>query len=400
MLIVVAFLFAKLIKFCGNNERYLYNSCYFEKIMYICKNIIEFLKMIRDKQLDNYRALVMIHMVCVIHVIYWLGNFFPMQSLTLFAMSSVFFISGAAMKYSHPKSNASLLLNRFKRVLLPYYIYACLCVCILICVCVIPKLSVFTKFSILHYSIKDFLEILFVQGIPGIKMVYHIWFIIPYLIITCSFNYQKQIINKYSWKYVLINILVIAALYFLKVYDVDYKSFTYIQSVFYDTSLNVLAYNVFFVIGYLYYKKITTHKLFTICLVSFLLFLFFTGFSLPDLQIHKNPPDIIFVLYNIGIICLLGILFSKITIPDNHLLKWWNNNGYTIYLYQNLVFVIYQRFFFYHLCSYVYNVYVRIIVSFFMLFVGTMIISIFSVTIEKYIFKIFYSKNNNIHVQD
>lgn len=47
--------------------------------------------MIRDKQLDNYRALVMIHMVCVIHVIYWLGIFFPMQSFTLFAMSSVFF---------------------------------------------------------------------------------------------------------------------------------------------------------------------------------------------------------------------------------------------------------------------------------------------------------------------
>ena len=47
--------------------------------------------MIRDKQLDNYRALVMIHMVCVIHVIYWLGIFFPMQSFTLFAMSSVLF---------------------------------------------------------------------------------------------------------------------------------------------------------------------------------------------------------------------------------------------------------------------------------------------------------------------
>lgn len=48
--------------------------------------------MIRDKQLDNYRALVMIHMVCVIHVIYWLGIFFPMQSFTLFAMSSVLLI--------------------------------------------------------------------------------------------------------------------------------------------------------------------------------------------------------------------------------------------------------------------------------------------------------------------
>ncbi len=253
--------------------------------------------MIRDKQLDNYRALVMIHMVCVIHVIYWLGIFFPMQSFTLFAMSSVFFISGAAMKYSHPKSTASLLLNRFKRVLLPYYIYAGLCVCLLICVCFIPKLSVFTKFSILHYSIKDFLELIFVQGVPGIKMVYHIWFIIPYLIITCSFNFQKQFINKYSWKYVLINILVIAVLYFLKVYDVDYKSFTYIQSVFYDTSLNVLAYNVFFVIGY---------------------------------------------------------FFSKMTISDNNLLKWWNNNGYTI-IYIKILFMLFIKVFFFNPCTQVYH---------------------------------------------
>ena len=348
--------------------------------------------MIRDKQLDNYRALVMIHMVCVIHVIYWLGIFFPMQSFTLFAMSSVFFISGAAMKYSHPKSTASLLLNRFKRVLLPYYIYACLCVCILICVCFIPKLSVFTKFSILHYSIKDFLEILFVQGIPGIKMVYHIWFIIPYLIITCSFNYQKQIINKYSWKYVLINILVIAVLYFLKVYDVDYKSFTYIQSVFYDTSLNVLAYNVFFVIGYLYYKKMEIKMMALVGLFSFMILSVLSHFHFPDLQVHKFPPDLLFILYNIEVLCFLGILFSKITIPEIRLLKWWNKNGYTIYLYQNLVFLIYIIFYNRYIVGLFDDIIIKLIICFFVILFSSTFFSFLIVPIENYVINLILHK--------
>ena len=128
-------------------------------------------------------------------------------------------------------------------------------------------------------------------------MVYHIWFIIPYLIITCSFNFQKQFINKYSWKYVLINILVIAVLYFLKVYDVDYKSFTYIQSVFYDTKSILL-------------------------LVSTILF---------------------FVYF-----------FSKMTISDNNLLKWWNNNGYTI-IYIKILFMFFIKVFFFNPCTQVYH---------------------------------------------
>lgn len=389
---VVAFFFAKLIKLCGNNERYLYNSCYFEKIMYICTNNIEFPIMIRDKQLDNYRALVMIHMVCVIHAIYWLGYFFPMQSLTLFAMSSVFFISGAAMKYSHPKSNASLLWNRFKRVLLPFYIYAGLCVCLLILVCFIPKLSVFTKFSILRYSIKDYLEIIFVQGIPGIKMVYHIWFIIPYLIITCSFNFQKKIINKYSWKYVLINILVIAILYLWNIYDVDYKSFTYIQSVFYDTSLNVLAYNVFFVIGYLYYKKMEIKMLALVGFLSFIILSVLCHFHFVDLQAHKFPPDLIFILYNIGVLCFLGILFSKIKIPEIPLLKWWNKNGYTIYLYQNLVFLIYIVFYRRFIVGLFDSNIIKLIISFFVILFCSTLFSLIIVPIENYIINLILHK--------
>ena len=65
--------------------------------------------MIRDKQLDNYRALVMIHMVCVIHVIYWLGIFFPMQSFTLFAMSSVLLIIQVSQV-----PNLPFLIDRFQ----------------------------------------------------------------------------------------------------------------------------------------------------------------------------------------------------------------------------------------------------------------------------------------------
>lgn len=348
----------------------------------------------RDIQLDNYRALIMIHMVCVIHVIYWLCLFFPDNSFVLFGMSSVFFISGVSMRYSSPKNNASLIWNRFKRVLLPYYVYACVCVFILFMVLFIPKLYFATKYSICDYKITDFLKILFVQTIPGIKMVFHIWFIIPYLIITCTFNYQKKILNKYSWKYVLCNILLISFLFFAKIYEMDYLHFSYINRSFYDTSLNVLAYNIFFIIGYLYYKRLNLKILILIAFISFFLLAILSNFTFPDLQTHKIPPDIIFVLYNIGVLCLFGILFSKIEIPNNKLLNWWNKNGYTIYLYQNLVFLFYQKTILTYISIFIGNVYFKIIVSTIIIFIMSTLLSMFTVPFENKVMNLLLHKKN------
>ena len=55
----------------------------------------------RDKQLDLYRGLSMIYVVCFIHVIYWLKiGSEPILSLMLFEMPLIFFISGASLSFN------------------------------------------------------------------------------------------------------------------------------------------------------------------------------------------------------------------------------------------------------------------------------------------------------------
>ena len=58
------------------------------------------------------------------------------------------------------------------------------------------------------------------------------------------------------------------------------------------------------------------------------------------MQDHKFPPDCLFVIYNIGILCLLSFVFENIKIPRLRLLDIWNNRGYTIYLYQSFIYYV------------------------------------------------------------
>ena len=78
----------------------------------------------RDIQLDIYRALTMVYIVCVIHVVYWFGVFDePVRSILLFEMPVIFFISGASYGVKHRiREVRSIVKNRVKRVLLPFYI--------------------------------------------------------------------------------------------------------------------------------------------------------------------------------------------------------------------------------------------------------------------------------------
>ncbi len=78
----------------------------------------------RDVQLDAYRAMLMIYIVCFIHVEFWLGyGKEPMMSLSLVEMPLIFFVSGAALSYRRePRPFWTIVCNRGKRILLPYYI--------------------------------------------------------------------------------------------------------------------------------------------------------------------------------------------------------------------------------------------------------------------------------------
>jgi len=105
---------------------------------------------------------------------------------------------------------------------------------------------------------------------------------------------------------------------------------------------NVVFYNFFFMAGYLCYKKISMKKIAIIGAYALMMAALLHAFCWKGaMQQHKFPPDMLFACYGIAALCILGVIFSKITIPQNSLLRIWNTNGYTIYLWQNVVFTIF-----------------------------------------------------------
>ncbi len=142
----------------------------------------------RDIQLDAYRAMLMIYIVCYIHL-GWLGfGKEPISSLSLVEMPLIFFISGAALSYyREPRPFWTTVCNRAKRVLIPFYIYAFLMLCI-----------VAYRYGVDDYTWKDWANVLMCHNIPHLPYDWHLWFIAPYMVLSCTFDVQKRILAKVS----------------------------------------------------------------------------------------------------------------------------------------------------------------------------------------------------------
>jgi hypothetical protein len=105
----------------------------------------------------------------------------------------------------------------------------------------------------------------------------------------------------------------------------------------------IVCYNIFTIMGYLYYKRITYRMIVLMFIFSVVLLLgalWIFNIQMIPMQSHKFPPDVVFLLYNTAVLCLLSLIFSKVRLRSNWLLELWNDRGYTIYLYQNLVIFV------------------------------------------------------------
>lgn len=296
----------------------------------------------RDIQLDLYRALSMIYVICVTHILFWLNiGSEPILSIILIEMPVFFFISGAvlSLKENHHQLLETIL-NRLKRVVIPYYIYSLVTIGIIAiltvyCLYFQPqfesiyglKLSC-NKIDICSYNWTDFLNILLCNDIPQAPFAMHLWFILPYFILSSTFCIQIKLTKKINrWIYTLFSIIL----------------FLLIQAITTNILLNnIFCYNIFIIIGYLFYKNINNYYIYLIGGISFGILAIYatTGGWITPMQYHKFPPDYVFLLYNIFTLCFLSILFSKLSIPNLKILQLWNVRGYTIYLYQNIIFFL------------------------------------------------------------
>lgn len=288
----------------------------------------------RDTQLDIYRALLMLFIPCVIHVMYWLGDGSePYMSLLLVEMPLIFFVSGASLSVSRSKRGLwGTVINRFKRVVVPYYIYAAVLLGLDVCFTLVLKatgLSHLFSLDLSQYGINDVASILLCHDIPQFPFMWHLWFIPTYLILSCTFPLQAKLMKKLNgWAYLAICI----GLFFIA------QCFTGISLL-----RQMLCYNVFMVCGYLFYKKVNTATIALTCAVALagvLAGVLLLGERFYPMQGHKFPPDWLFMAYNIFVLCLVTLVFSRIHLKNNRIFKIWSERGYNIYLYQSVVFAI------------------------------------------------------------
>lgn len=280
---------------------------------------------IRDEQLDLYRGLIMVFIVCFTHVAFWLKSASePFTSIILFEMPVIFFISGAALQISNPKRGIIQTIgNRAQRILLPYYIYA------IIIVCGVVVAEKFFHLGIIKDSLSTIYNIWYPDSssIP-IPFTNHLWFIVPYLIVCCLFSLERSIcdkINRYAFMSILLASCIVAQIW--------------IERGLYR---NIIYYNFFMMSGYLFYKKISLTGIIYIASISLAVFITLYNFQWKGaMQIHKFPPDMVFLSFGIFSLSVLSLIFSKIRIPSISIIKHWNKYGYTIYLWQNVSYCIF-----------------------------------------------------------
>ena len=285
----------------------------------------------RDVQLDHYRALMMMHVI-IGHVMYWLyaaGE--PYLSFVLFAMAGTFFIAGASVA-ARPRRRGlwETVVSRFDRVVIPFYVYAAVIIVFSIAAMAIAGDKAwigFERFIISEYGWKDMLKILLCQEIPGVPFSAHIWFLQPYLILSCTFPLQVKLMKRCNR-----HIYLVACFLF----------FVGVQAVTrYELLREVACYNVFMVAGYLYYRRasVVLRVAVGLCAAAAIVVYVALGGNFCPMQGHKFPPDWLFATYGVFALCMVSLVLGRIKIPSNRFLEIWNVRGYNIYLYQSVVFV-------------------------------------------------------------
>ena len=277
----------------------------------------------RDVRLDAIRGYTMMYIICFIHLVY---PFLPYTSnavsLILVEMPVLFFVSGASARLSRPKSFWQLLTSRIRRVLLPYYVYAAL------------SLVVIFIFGLASYSfgLRDFLAILLARDIPCLPYAMHLWFIVPYLIISVSFHFQRRLASEWGGAYLLLVVaLVVCTDLALNSQLANYQIVKSACRIL----LYLLCYNVFFVAGFVCYRRVSTRKTVIVMMVAALLLVLLSKGRIPDFQMEKFPPSTLFMLYGIVSLSALSLIARHIRLPYPPIAAFWNRHCYTIYLYQS-----------------------------------------------------------------
>jgi hypothetical protein len=334
-------------------------------------------KDVRDSQLDAYRALTMIYIVCVLHVS---QIFFDVLDnclmMFLWEMPAIFFIAGASMRYAKVKTFKETVINRFFRVIIPYWVYLVFAILILGVAYVGGAIS----YPLESWAFQDYVMTIVGIQCPAIGQA-HLWFIFPYMVVSCMFPLMRLLINRFGWCFLVVNMVCLFVLDFIA--DAVRGQSPIVRVV--DVCRDVVGYHVFYVSGYLFYKRLTYKYILLLTLFFVTAFFLLTKGELPNMQFHKFPFDSLFMVYGICTMLLWSVFLNKITIPKLNVLNIWNRRGFTIYLYQGWIslsiFYIVREFL--GTCSNMFIIYFMLLIAVVFAFVANSLISGICFSIEQ-----------------
>jgi peptidoglycan/LPS O-acetylase OafA/YrhL len=293
----------------------------------------------RNEKLDIFRGLAMIWVVLV-HCLYWLDFFSWQKSFFLIEMPLLFFISGAGNRMSRKKSLRIFYLTRFQRILIPYWIYAVICIAFISLVNIPETIKSFVK---LVYSwINPFS--FHISSIPYLN--YALWFVPVYLLVMLIFPLFEKIHNTHKYIHYLPLIFLLLLVGILNFWENETKILYYTK---------MLVFYIFFTYLGMFFTEITEKRktlpaliIVTICLVIMFVLVKFWGLSL-DMQRNKFPPNFMFFSFSLGALTILYMLSDTIV----HVVKFFKQNvcfdwifqqyvrfGLTIFLFHPFVFLL------------------------------------------------------------
>lgn len=306
----------------------------------------------RNEKLDIFRGLAMIWVVFN-HTTYWLSFFYYPQwqsiakSMLLMGTQLFFFIAGASNGMSRKKNVLEFYLIRFKRILVPYWVYA------IICIIITSIIKDFESSAHFFYFIKQALYSWFIainhQWAWEGMVTWALWFIPVYLLVMLLFPFLRMFFEKITtFKIKIIPLLIFAALVFLLQFDLG------IEENLLKHCKMVSFYGFFTYLG-LFFTNIFKKQRTGIAVILAFLCIAATTFSIlflnqsPNMQTNKFPPNFLFLIFSLGFFAVLYIFSNPIVkaitfCRKNIILDWvytqYVKHGVTIFLFHSFVFIL------------------------------------------------------------
>lgn len=299
----------------------------------------------RDIELDFFRGFAIVW-VLFIHCIYWTGLFTSdkvtvIKSYLLLEMPFMFLITGAGYALSSkPIKFKTFFSSRISRIIIPYWVYALICVFLIQITVTFLQVSGGISYSSWFLTMGFKLDLW--SSVP--YLTWHLWFIPVYLLILVILPLLKKANIELKGKQRALPILLLFIVFFLlEILNIDNYLLNYYLK-------NVLFYSFWIYMGmfYLDFKngRFKNRYLLIISIVSYVAVYFLTRDMYEvDMQVNKFPPNFSFFMFSLGNMSLLLLLKDYIFLLANKLritnmFVVLGKKSYTVYLYQSFSFLL------------------------------------------------------------